>query len=161
MLFVCLGNICRSPTAEAMFRAVCEREGVAGAFDIDSCGTGGGASGWDKPGGFSYHEGDAADPRMTAAAARRGVRLTSRSRPLKAEDFSRFKYIVGMDASNIRSILTAADFWRAQQGGGGGSGSGGDGSGAGAVPPAEEAKAQVTLMTDYCTQFKGAREVPE
>lgn len=46
VLFVCLGNICRSPTAEAMFRAVVEREGVADKFDIDSCGTGGGNPGW-------------------------------------------------------------------------------------------------------------------
>jgi hypothetical protein len=46
VLFVCLGNICRSPTAEAMFRAVAEREGVADKFDIDSCGTGGGNPGW-------------------------------------------------------------------------------------------------------------------
>ena len=58
-----------------------------------------------KPSGYSYHEGDAADPRMTAAASKRGVRLTSRSRPLQPADFKRFKYIVGMDANNMRAIL--------------------------------------------------------
>ncbi|GBF99308.1 tyrosine phosphatase [Raphidocelis subcapitata] len=147
VLFVCLGNICRSPTAEAMFRAVVEREGVAGAFDIDSCGTGGGASGWYKPGGFSYHEGDPADPRMTAAAAGRGVRLTSRSRPLAPADFGRFKYIVGMDGANVRAILTAADFWAA--------------NGSADVPPAEEARGQVSLMTSYCTETEGVTEVPD
>ncbi len=141
------GNICRSPTAEAMFRAVVEREGVADKFDIDSCGTvrtadrqhestrklpstpikqhtnrppthptpippiikkGGGNPSWYKPGGWSYHEGDASDTRMTAAAKNRGVYLTSRSRPLRPEDFRRFKYIIGMDDSNIRSIMVRA-----------------------------------------------------
>lgn len=61
-----------------------------------------------KPGGWSYHEGDPSDPRMTAAAVKRGVRLTSRSRPLKPEDFKRFKYIIGMDPNNIRAILVRA-----------------------------------------------------
>ena len=60
------GNICRSPTAEAMFRAVVERNGLTDCFDIDSCGTGGGSPSWYREGGFSYHEGDESDPRMTA-----------------------------------------------------------------------------------------------
>ena len=54
------GNICRSPSAEAVFKAVVERAGLADRFFIDSCGTGGGASRWYKDGGFSYHEGDGA-----------------------------------------------------------------------------------------------------
>ena len=57
VLFVCLGNICRSPTAEAVFTAVVQRAGVAEQFRIDSCGTGGGSPDWYLPGGFSYHEG--------------------------------------------------------------------------------------------------------
>jgi hypothetical protein len=65
---------------------------------------GGGASGWYRPGGFSYHEGDAADPRMTAAAAKRGVKLTSRSRPLAPGDFARFQHIIAMDDNNVRAI---------------------------------------------------------
>jgi hypothetical protein len=61
------GNICRSPTAEAVFRSVVERKGLADQFDIDSCGTGGGAASWYKAGGYSYHEGDPADARMMKA----------------------------------------------------------------------------------------------
>lgn len=57
VLFICLGNICRSPSAEAVFKAVVEREGKAGAFTIDSCGTGGGNPNWYQKGGWSYHEG--------------------------------------------------------------------------------------------------------
>jgi protein-tyrosine phosphatase len=53
VLFVCLGNICRSPSAEAVFRAVVQRRGVADAFTIDSCGTGGGSRDWYSSGGFS------------------------------------------------------------------------------------------------------------
>ncbi|KIZ03283.1 protein-tyrosine phosphatase [Monoraphidium neglectum] len=137
------------PTAEAMFRAVAEREGVADKFDIDSCGTGGGNPGWYKPDGWSYHEGDESDPRMTAAAIKRGVRLTSRSRPLRPEDFRRFQYVVGMDANNIRAILTAADFWA------------GNGS-RDQLPPLDEVRGQVSLMTQYCSdKFKGASEIPD
>lgn len=68
--------------------AVVERAGVADQFEIDSCGTGGGSSNWYLPGGFSYHEGDPADSRMTATARKRGVNLTSRSRPLKPQDLA-------------------------------------------------------------------------
>jgi protein-tyrosine phosphatase len=114
VLFVCLGNICRSPTAEAVFRAAVERAGVADAFVIDSCGTGGGSSNWYKSGGFSYHEGDAADSRMTQVAASRDVRLTSCSRPLSPRDLSEFDLIVGMDADNIAAVKLAAEHWRAQ-----------------------------------------------
>lgn len=70
---------------------------------------GGGASGWYRPGGFSYHEGDAADPRMTAAAAKRGVKLTSRSRPLAPGDFARFQHIIAMDDNNVRAIEVSLD----------------------------------------------------
>lgn len=128
------GNICRSPTAEATFTTVVERAGLAGQFSIDSCGTGGGSGNWWQKGGFSYHEGEAADarvrgvrcdarvtrasayqfvgtwlcillkltkfswlPQMTEAAAKRGVKLTSRSRPLTPEDLQTFDYIVCMD----------------------------------------------------------------
>lgn len=80
-------------------------------FDIDSCGTGGGSPDWYMEGGFSYHEGDESDPRMTRAAVGRGVRLTSRSRPLKPSDLSEFDYILGMDASNIAAIKRAAKYW--------------------------------------------------
>ena len=111
VLFVCLGNICRSPAGEAVFRAVCERRGVAGRFDIDSCGTGGGSDNWCLPGGISYHEGDDADRRMTSAASKRKVSLTSKSRPLRPEDFDRFEHILAMDGSNIVQIERAAAQW--------------------------------------------------
>lgn len=108
---VCLGNICRSPSAEAVFRGVVERRGLADAFWIDSCGTGGGSGGWYKQGGFSYHQGDPADPRMSRAAAARGLTLTSRSRPLTPTDVERCDFILAMDAANEKAIATAASHW--------------------------------------------------
>lgn len=112
VLFVCLGNICRSPTAEAVFTSVVERAGVTHNFMVDSCGTGGGSSNWYRAGGFSYHEGDSADARMTQVAAARGVRLTSKSRPLRPTDLSEFDVILGMDAANMAAIKRAAEHWK-------------------------------------------------
>lgn len=112
VLFLCLGNICRSPAAEGMFRSL-----VAAAppsplpIVIDSCGTGGGSSNWCTPGGYSYHEGDPPDSRMSSAATARGVTLTSRSRPLTAADFQNFDWIVVMDGANEREVARAAGTW--------------------------------------------------
>eukprot|EP00667_Euglena_gracilis_P016302 EG_transcript_17041 len=133
VLFVCLGNICRSPTAEAVFTSVVEKAGLADEFVIDSCGTGGGSPDWYKPNGFSYHEGNLADSRMTKAAAARGVKLTSRSRPLQPEDLAAFDFVIGMDGANLTAIRRAAEYWRAD--------------GSAAVPPDYPGK--VSLMTDY------------
>ncbi|KAL4458020.1 hypothetical protein ABPG75_012885 [Micractinium tetrahymenae] len=149
VLFVCLGNICRSPSAEAVFKSVVERAGLAGEFEIDSCGTGGGSSNWYLPGGFSYHEGDPADSRMTATARSRGVTLTSRSRPLTPSDLAEFDYVIGMDASNLAAIKRAAEHWR--------------GAAAGSPVPADY-PARLSLMTDYLQsrQFAGKyRKVPD
>ena len=89
ILFVCLGNICRSPTAEALFRIQAEGRG----FEIDSAGT----SGW--------HDGNPSDPRASAEAARRGVDMSYiRSRKVVTEDFERFDLIVAMDAQNLRDL---------------------------------------------------------
>lgn len=90
---------------------VVSRRGLDDKFLIDSCGTGGGSPNWYLEGGFSYHEGDQADPRMRAAAKKRGLSLLSRSRPLRKEDFYRFDLIVGMDENNIESINTAKQHW--------------------------------------------------
>jgi len=114
ILFLCLGNICRSPTAEAVFKSVVEREGLAHEFEIDSCGTGGGNPSWYVDGGWSYHEGNPADSRMTTVASARGVKLTSRSRPLKPTDLEEFDMIVGMDPTNKASILTAVEYWHSK-----------------------------------------------
>ncbi len=93
VLFVCLGNICRSPSAEAVFRALTEKKDVAGDFEIDSAGT----SGW--------HEGEPADRRMQHHALKRGYNLTSLSRPVKPEsDFETFDYIVAMDRENLNEL---------------------------------------------------------
>ncbi|MBX3275382.1 MAG: low molecular weight phosphotyrosine protein phosphatase [Sandaracinaceae bacterium] len=90
--FVCLGNICRSPTAEAAFRHLVESEGLAARFVIDSAGTG------------SWHVGERAHPDTRAAAKARGVEVTSIARQFTAEDFDRFDYVVAMDHQNVRNL---------------------------------------------------------
>ena len=94
VLFVCMGNICRSPTAEGVFRALAEEEGVEVA--IDSAGTGG------------WHAGAAPDERATAAAAERGIELTGAARRFDPGDFDRFELIVAMDAENVAELQRVA-----------------------------------------------------
>lgn len=96
ILFVCLGNICRSSAAEEVFRRLVTERGLAEAFHIDSAGL------------IDYHEGELSDPRMRSHAARRGYRLTHRSRPVREADFTRFDYIVGMDHDNMRQLQRRA-----------------------------------------------------
>ena len=93
VLFVCMGNICRSPAAEGVFRKVVADAGRDHEFDIDSAGT------------IGYHAGNPADSRMRAAAASRGYRLESIARRLTADDYRRFRLIVAMDDDNFRDIL--------------------------------------------------------
>ncbi|KAA8496224.1 putative low molecular weight protein-tyrosine-phosphatase [Porphyridium purpureum] len=115
VLAVCLGNICRSPTAEAVLQSLIEKEGAdAGCIVVDSCGTGGGNPNWYKDGGWSYHEGDAADSRMQETASRRGIHLTSTSRPLSRADLETFDVIIAMDTSNVAAIKEAAAYWGEQ-----------------------------------------------
>ena len=96
ILFVCLGNICRSSAAEEVFRQLVAQRGLAESFHIDSAGL------------IDYHEGELSDPRMRSHAARRGYHLTHRSRPVKEDDFTRFDYIVGMDHDNMRQLQRRA-----------------------------------------------------
>jgi protein-tyrosine phosphatase len=90
--FVCLGNICRSPTAEGVMRAMIERAGLTAAIEIDSAGTG------------AWHVGEPADDRSRAAARRRGFELTSLARQVTRADFARFDYLVAMDEENLRAL---------------------------------------------------------
>lgn len=96
ILFVCLGNICRSPAAEAVMRSMVESRGLSDAVEVDSAGI------------IGYHEGEQADPRMRSAAFQRGYRLTSISRPVRPDDFHSFDLIVGMDNSNLQSLRRMA-----------------------------------------------------
>lgn len=93
VLFVCLGNICRSPTAHGVFAALVKRGGLAESIEVDSCGTGG------------WHVGEPPDPRATMEAGARGYDLRPlRARQLRADDFRRFDYILAMDASNLAEL---------------------------------------------------------
>lgn len=92
VLFVCLGNICRSPLAEGVFRQLVEAEGLADRFDIDSAGT------------SDYHVGDSPDPRTIEEAGRRGLQLEHAARQLAGRDLDRFHYVIAMDASNLGRI---------------------------------------------------------
>ncbi len=90
ILFVCLGNICRSPTAEGVLRTLAAREAPEIALEVDSAGTAG------------YHVGQPPDPRTRAAAARRGYDLSAlRARSIEPADFERFDLILAMDRENL------------------------------------------------------------
>lgn len=92
VLFVCMGNICRSPTAEGVFRKLVLDAGRDAEFEIDSAGT------------IGYHQGERADSRMRAAASGRGYELASRARRIELLDFDRFDLIVTMDEDNYRDV---------------------------------------------------------
>ena len=92
VLFVCLGNICRSPSAEAVMRAKVREAGLEERIAIDSAGTG------------DWHVGEAADPRARAAAGARGFELESRARQVQPRDFEEFDLIVAMDRANLHAL---------------------------------------------------------
>jgi len=97
ILFVCLGNICRSPVAEAVFAHLAEQAGHGDRFELDSAGTG------------SWHVGNPPDPRSVAAAAARGVDLSDlRARQVSQQDFKMFDLILAMDAANHATLLALA-----------------------------------------------------
>ena len=97
VLFVCLGNICRSPAAEGVVGPRVAQRGLGGRIDVDSAGT------------IGYHAGEPADERMRRAAAQRGIELTSRGRRFEPSDFDRFDLIVAMDTSNREDLLAQAE----------------------------------------------------
>lgn len=97
ILFVCTGNICRSPTAEAVFRHMVEQEGWGSHFEIDSAGT------------HAYHVGEAPDRRATQMAACRGIDMKDlRARKVTDDDFHHFDYILAMDAGHNRILARRA-----------------------------------------------------
>ncbi|SHG42377.1 low molecular weight protein-tyrosine-phosphatase [Massilia sp. CF038] len=96
ILFVCMGNICRSPTAEGVFRALAAQAGMAERLHIDSAGT------------HAYHVGSKPDPRSTEYAARRGIDLSSqRARQVVPADFVHFDRIYAMDKDNLERLRVA------------------------------------------------------
>ncbi len=97
VLFVCLGNICRSPTAEGVFAALINREGLYDVVQIDSAGTG------------AWHVGEPPDRRAQAAAKTRGYDLsTQRARQIKGTDFRDFDYVIAMDRQNEQELFKMA-----------------------------------------------------
>lgn len=94
--FVCLGNICRSPIAEGVFRHLVNEAGLAERIEVDSAGTAG------------YHSGEAPDARARAAGQRAGIRVGGRARQFEAKDFARFDYVVAMDAQNLNDLRAIA-----------------------------------------------------
>lgn len=96
LLFVCLGNICRSPSAEAVMKKLVKDAGLDDRIEVDSAGI------------LGYHEGEMADSRMRVHAARRGYQLTSLSRPVRMDDFFDFDLIIGMDNRNIEDLKQKA-----------------------------------------------------
>lgn len=96
LLFVCLGNICRSPSAEAVMKKLVENAGLSDRIEVDSAGIAG------------YHAGEPADSRMRGHAARRGYRLDSISRPVRLSDFYDFDLLIGMDDRNVEDLKRMA-----------------------------------------------------
>ncbi|GLT82043.1 hypothetical protein SLE2022_004580 [Rubroshorea leprosula] len=130
VLFVCLGNICRSPAAEGVFKDIVKKRGLDSNFKIDSAGT------------IDYHEGNLADPRMRAASKRRGIEITSISRPIRPSDFRDFDLILAMDKQNREDILEAFNRWKFRE----------------TLP--DDAQKKVRLMCSYCKKHDET-EVPD
>lgn len=103
ILFVCLGNICRSPAAEGVMKAIVEEEGAEDKFEIDSAGTGG------------WHVGELPDKRMRVHAYKRGYNLTHRCRQFRPSDFDDFDLIIAMDENNLRNLRNMAPSLEAEK----------------------------------------------
>lgn len=96
ILFVCLGNICRSSTAQTIMQHMVDQAGLTADYEIDSAGL------------ISYHQGEPADRRMREHAWQRGYRITHLSRPIRQVDFMDFDLVIGMDTSNIEQLRDLA-----------------------------------------------------
>jgi protein-tyrosine phosphatase len=96
ILFVCMGNICRSPTAEGVMRRLLEDAELADRVEVESAGTGG------------WHVGEPPDERATLAARRRGVTLEGAAQQVRPADFRRFDLLIALDRSNLRELLALA-----------------------------------------------------
>ncbi|MDX1961113.1 MAG: low molecular weight protein-tyrosine-phosphatase [Leptospiraceae bacterium] len=96
ILFVCLGNICRSPAAEGAFTKLVQEKGLTDQFIIDSCGTG------------DWHIGELAHPNTRKVAQSNGIQLTHRARQISSKDLEKFDYVLAMDDSNINNVLRLA-----------------------------------------------------
>lgn len=94
--FVCLGNICRSPTAEAVFTKLVHDEGIAHRFEIDSAGTG------------DWHVGEPAHARTRATARGKGIEITHRAQRFTKDDFARFDWVIAMDRANVQTLRDMA-----------------------------------------------------
>lgn len=122
ILFICLGNICRSVTAQTIMQKLVDEAGLTHEYHLDSAGL------------IAYHQGEMADQRMRAHAARRGYTLTHRSRPVTTDDFYDFDMIIGMDDSNISKLKQ--------------------------LSPSLSEDEKISRMTDYCVN-KVADHVPD
>ena len=96
ILFVCMGNICRSPMAEGIFNRILQQNKVSEKYQIDSAGL------------LAYHAGELPDDRMRMHASKRGYKLTHLSRPFSINDFDKFDLIIGMDDSNMSGLRNKA-----------------------------------------------------
>jgi protein-tyrosine phosphatase len=103
LLFVCSGNICRSPLAEAIFKSQAKESGLAAKFDVDSAGTHG------------YHEGEAADPRTRKVGRKHGIDVDSIARAVRDDDFDRFDLILAMDRGHLSELKSRAGAGRRAQ----------------------------------------------
>ena len=97
LLFVCLGNICRSPSGENVMRHIVDAEGLSDSFEIDSAGT------------ADWHTGNPPDSRMNAAANSRGITMIGSARQVEPDDFATFDWIFAMDRSNHDDLLDVRD----------------------------------------------------
>lgn len=98
--FVCLGNICRSPTAEGVMQHLVDEAGLQDAIELDSAGTGG------------WHVGERADSRSRRVARSRGIELQSISRKVTAKDFEDFDYLIAMDRKNLEDLKRLRGSWK-------------------------------------------------